>query len=332
MAELRKTSAETMPLPLPPPPPHKKTPNHRRIVWPVFGANAAAWLLTCIVLIKGVSSGGKVVYVTVTLPYLCIAALIARGATLPGGPEGIKEYLNVDVEKLQDVTTWVRAANQVFYSVGVAMGAIVTFGSYQQRKNASYARDGFIIPVINGLTSFLGGFAIFPMLGHIAQNTGLGIEDLDLSGFGVTFIAYTEGESREEEEKKGLRFPSPPSRRHVLTPSPLPLPLLLLRGRPCLPAQGLGPGLLRHLLPNDHHARGGYPDRSRGDRHHLRPGDESDGVLAGAPRHRGGVPRVLGHLPALRDGRGVLLGHVAVGLRKLHVHVHRGGCRPSRIL
>ena len=29
----------------------------------------------------------------------------------------------------------------------------------------------------NGLTSFLGGFAIFPMLGHIAQNTGLGASD-----------------------------------------------------------------------------------------------------------------------------------------------------------
>lgn len=211
-------------------------------MWPVFGANAAAWLLTCIVLIKGVSSGGKVVYVTVTLPYLCIAALIARGATLPGGPEGIKEYLNVDVEKLQDVTTWVRAANQVFYSVGVAMGAIVTFGSYQQRKNASYARDGFIIPVINGLTSFLGGFAIFPMLGHIAQNTGLGIEDLDLSGFGVTFIAYTEGESREEEEKKGLRFPPPPPhRRHVLTPSPASTPAAAAARKALPPCPGAGP-------------------------------------------------------------------------------------------
>ena len=51
---------------------------------PPPGANAVAWALTCAVLIQGVSSGGKVVYLTVTLPYVCIIALIVRGMMLPG--------------------------------------------------------------------------------------------------------------------------------------------------------------------------------------------------------------------------------------------------------
>ena len=50
-----------------------------------------------------------------------------------------------------------------------------------------------MIPIINSLTSLLGGFAIFPMLGYLSNETGQPIEDLDLSGFGITFVAYTQG-------------------------------------------------------------------------------------------------------------------------------------------
>ena len=161
--------------------------------WPVFGANAFAWVVTALVLIKGVSSGGKVAYVTVIAPYICIVVLIIRGNMLPGNMDGLRAYLAVDVKKLAEYETWARAATQIFYSMGVAMGAIITFGSYQQKKNRNYLRDGTMIPIINSLTSFLGGFAIFPMLGYLAFQTGEDINELDLSGFGITFVAYTEG-------------------------------------------------------------------------------------------------------------------------------------------
>jgi len=161
--------------------------------WPVFGANAAAWALTCAVLIQGVSSGGKVVWLTVTLPYVCIIALIVRGMMLEGATDGVRAYLEVDVAAFADFQTWARAATQVFYSTGVSMGAIITFGSYQQDSNRNYVRDGAMIPTINALTSLLGGFAIFPMLGFLAKETGAPIDKLDLTGFGITFVAYTQG-------------------------------------------------------------------------------------------------------------------------------------------
>ena len=75
------------------------------------------------------------------------------------------------------------------------MGAIVTFGSYQSAKTGrgAYVRDGAMIPIINALTSLLGGFAIFPMLGYLSYETGEDIDSLDLTGFGITFVAYTQG-------------------------------------------------------------------------------------------------------------------------------------------
>lgn len=145
-----------------------------------------AWVVTALVLCKGVSSGGKVAYFTVIAPYICVSppsllsslsdaddspfvsrpfqiiALIIRGAMLPGAMDGIRAYCLVDPKKLGDYQTWTRAATQVFYSTGVAMGAIVTFGSYQSAKTGrgAYVRDGAMIPIINALTSLLGGFAM----------------------------------------------------------------------------------------------------------------------------------------------------------------------------
>ena len=164
-----------------------------RIIWPVWGANLFAWLVTAAVNIKGVQSAGKVVYFTVTAPYICILALMIQGLTLPGAQDGVRAYLVPSVAFLKDYNTWVRAANQIFYSTGVAMGAIVTFGSYQSAKSRNYVRDGALIPFLNSITSFIGGFAVFPMLGHIAHNKGIEIGDLDLSAFSLTFVGYTEG-------------------------------------------------------------------------------------------------------------------------------------------
>jgi SNF family Na+-dependent transporter len=161
--------------------------------WEVFGANLFAWVLTALVLIKGVSSGGKVAIFTVTAPYVCIIALIVRGTMLPGYMDGIRAYLTVDPSKLLEFETWARAASQIFYSLGLGMGAIITFGSYQQRSNTNYTRDGTIIPLMNCLTSFIGGFAIFSMLGFLSKETGEDIGSMDLTGFSIAFIGFTEG-------------------------------------------------------------------------------------------------------------------------------------------
>ncbi len=41
-------------------------------------------------------------YVTATSPYILMIVLLIRGLTLPGSADGLKFYLNPDVEKLKD--------------------------------------------------------------------------------------------------------------------------------------------------------------------------------------------------------------------------------------
>lgn len=45
----------------------------------------------------------QVVYITATMPYIVLFVLLIRGITLPGSMEGIKAYLNIDFNRLNNL-------------------------------------------------------------------------------------------------------------------------------------------------------------------------------------------------------------------------------------
>ena len=114
----------------------------------------------------------------------------ARGAEIWGkarSPGWNAFSLRVDFAKLAEFDTWARAFNQIFFSLSVALGALVTFGSYRP-KSEDYVRDGVLVPVINCATSFTAGFFVFAMLGYISEQKGVEIRELEFSGFALAFI------------------------------------------------------------------------------------------------------------------------------------------------
>ncbi|XP_043203066.1 sodium-dependent proline transporter-like [Amphibalanus amphitrite] len=150
-----------------------------------------AWVVVGAALIKGVKSSGKVVYFTALFPYLVLIILLIRGVTLPGASEGIKFYMVPDLNRLSDIDVWVQAAVQIFYSLSIASGGLITLASYNKFHN-NVIRDTFIVCFGNCFTSVFAGFAIFSVLGFMASELGVPVSEVVKSGSGLAFVAYPE--------------------------------------------------------------------------------------------------------------------------------------------
>ncbi|XP_067903933.1 sodium- and chloride-dependent neutral and basic amino acid transporter B(0+)-like isoform X3 [Heterodontus francisci] len=163
------------------------------IVWYLALCLFLTWLLVGTALSKGIKSSGKVVYFTATFPYVALTILLIRGVTLEGADKGIEFYIGSqsDFSKLADAEVWKDAATQIFYSLAVGWGSLITLSSYNKFHNNCYT-DTIIVCVVNCATSVFAGFAIFSILGHMAHVQDKPVSEVAQSGFSLAFIAYPE--------------------------------------------------------------------------------------------------------------------------------------------
>eukprot|EP00928_Gymnodinium_smaydae_P017048 TRINITY_DN16488_c0_g1_i1.p1 TRINITY_DN16488_c0_g1~~TRINITY_DN16488_c0_g1_i1.p1 ORF type:complete len:686 (-),score=80.15 TRINITY_DN16488_c0_g1_i1:205-2208(-) len=159
-----------------------------------------AWILVYVVIFKGIASSGKVVYVTATLPYLCLIVFFVRAVTLPNASAGLRFFLEPDFSILADPQVWLRAAVQIFYSLGVGSGSLIAFASFNS-KSSDFVKDACLVSGINCGTSIFAGFVVFPILGYLAGELSSvnpcftsdsleGLKAVGMSGTGLAFIAF----------------------------------------------------------------------------------------------------------------------------------------------
>nr|AGS83414.1 sert [Schmidtea mediterranea]AHB51758.1 serotonin transporter [Schmidtea mediterranea]AKN21424.1 slc6a-4 [Schmidtea mediterranea] len=140
---------------------------------------------------KGVKSSGKAVWITATTPYVVLLILLVRGALLPGSGIGIKYYLKPNMTKLWEKTVWIDAAAQIFFSLGPGFGVLLALSSYSKFRNNCY-QDALITSAINCITSFIAGFVVFSVLGHMCWRLNKRMDDVADQQAGLVFIAYPE--------------------------------------------------------------------------------------------------------------------------------------------
>jgi NSS family neurotransmitter:Na+ symporter len=147
------------------------------------------WGLIFLIIFKGVHVVGKVVTWTVSLPLVLLAILLVRGVTLNGATEGILYYLTPSWDKLQNADVWLAAYGQVFFSLTLGFGVQIAYASYKPRES-DITNNAFITAFANCSTSFFAAFAVFSVLGYLAQVNDQPVGDVVKGGPGLVFVTY----------------------------------------------------------------------------------------------------------------------------------------------
>jgi neurotransmitter:Na+ symporter, NSS family len=153
-----------------------------------------AWVAMYFCIFKGVKFVGKIVWLTVPLPFIMLVVLTIRGLTLEGSMKGLIYYLDPVWGELLKPTTWRFAFGQVFFSLSLAFGVMITYASFLHRKS-DINNNAAIICISDFATSFIGGIAIFATLGGMSYATMqagnfVEVKDVVDGGPGLAFVAF----------------------------------------------------------------------------------------------------------------------------------------------
>ncbi|XP_054087621.1 sodium-dependent nutrient amino acid transporter 1 isoform X2 [Zeugodacus cucurbitae] len=149
-----------------------------------------SWIVTYLILIKGMRSLGKVAYFLAIFPYVLLITLLIRAVTLEGAVDGIIYFLKPEWNKLLNMKVWKEAVVQCFFSLAVCFGPIVAFSSHNNFRYNVY-RDAMIVTTLDTFTSLVAGITIFGILGNLALNLNApNIGEVVRSGTGLAFISY----------------------------------------------------------------------------------------------------------------------------------------------
>ncbi len=150
------------------------------------------WGGSCYVCSKQVSHGiEKACKVFMPLLLILTTILVVWGVTLNGAGEGIKWYLTPNWEKLTEFKVWIEAFGQIFFTLSLSFGIMITYASYLPEET-DIVKNAYITSFVNCGYSVFGGFAVFSVLGYMAQAKGVPIEEVIKSGPTLAFVVYPE--------------------------------------------------------------------------------------------------------------------------------------------
>ncbi len=160
---------------------------------------ATIFILACaVVILLGVKNGiEKSNLVMMPILFLMAIAISIYVMCMPGSWEGIRYYLVPNLESLRTADgqfscsllakTLLGAVGQMFYSLSLAMGIMITYGSYM-KKTDSIEKSVRRIEICDTFIAFIAGLMIIPVVYLFAVKTGTPVKEAMNAGPGLMFI------------------------------------------------------------------------------------------------------------------------------------------------
>ena len=139
-------------------------------VFKVGGYGLLFMITTAFVVSKGISGGiEKAAKLLMPALILMILTMVIYSLSLPNAMDGIRFYLVPDFSKINGSVIY-NALGQAFFSLSLGMGALITYGSYVNKKENIVTATALITLADVGI-AFIAGLMIFPLIGFMSGGT-----------------------------------------------------------------------------------------------------------------------------------------------------------------
>lgn len=133
-------------------------------------ATAIAVLIVGLGIAKGIERVSKVL-----LPLLVVILVLiaAYGLTLSGRAEAVSFLFQPQFSELLNPQVWANGFGQAFFSLGVGLGVLVTYGSYLDDDN-NITGSVLVVSGADTIVALIAGLAIFPIVFSFGQSPSSG--------------------------------------------------------------------------------------------------------------------------------------------------------------
>lgn len=145
------------------------------------------YILLCYFIVRGGIKNGIERFNKIGMPalFFMLLIVIVRSVTLPGASAGLKFMFTPNFEPFKSIGGFLdvlsAAGGQIFFSLSLAMGITVTYGSYLSKKE-NLVKNSILIIVSDTIVAILAGIAVLPAA------FALGGEGAQLAGPKLLFI------------------------------------------------------------------------------------------------------------------------------------------------
>ncbi|MDF1703518.1 MAG: sodium-dependent transporter [Aeromicrobium sp.] len=148
------------------------------------------WAAVLLIMGLGVQKGiGATSVVFIPLLVLAFGFLVVRALFLPGAGEGLDTLFSPNWDALRDTSVWAAAFGQIFFSLSIGFGIMITYASYVGRRT-DMTGSGLVVGFANSSFELLAGIGVFAALGFMAQAGGVAVDEVVADGIGLAFVAF----------------------------------------------------------------------------------------------------------------------------------------------
>jgi neurotransmitter:Na+ symporter, NSS family len=148
------------------------------------------WVAVIAIMVAGVQKGiGATSVVFIPILILAFGALVVRALFLDGATQGLDALFTPNWEALAEPGVWAAAFGQIFFSLSIGFGIMITYSSYVDR-DTDMTGSGAVVGFANSSFELLAGIGVFAALGFMAQASGVEVSEVASDGIGLAFVAF----------------------------------------------------------------------------------------------------------------------------------------------